>query len=62
VNCCYSVLVNCRKNRPLLKESIGRCGDIWQKVHNATNTNQKVKYEADLKEGDQKVAASPRSN
>lgn len=23
--------------------------DIWQKVHNATNSNQKEKYEADLK-------------
>lgn len=23
--------------------------DIWQKVHNATNTNQKEKYETDLK-------------
>lgn len=23
--------------------------DIWQKVHNATNNNQKEKYEGDLK-------------
>lgn len=23
--------------------------DIWQKVHNAANSNQKEKYEADLK-------------
>ncbi|GIY73611.1 hypothetical protein CDAR_429771 [Caerostris darwini] len=30
-------------------EGVDTFEDIWQKVHNATNTNQKEKYEADLK-------------
>ncbi|XP_064640327.1 CCR4-NOT transcription complex subunit 3-like isoform X2 [Lineus longissimus] len=30
-------------------EGVETFDDIWQKVHNATNTNQKEKYEADLK-------------
>ncbi|XP_074649491.1 CCR4-NOT transcription complex subunit 3-like isoform X2 [Tubulanus polymorphus] len=30
-------------------EGVETFEDIWQKVHNATNTNQKEKYEADLK-------------
>lgn len=45
---------------PLISGEIDRClkkvtegvetfEDIWQKVHNATNSNQKEKYEADLK-------------
>lgn len=32
--------------------------DIWQKVHNATNTNQKEKYEADLKKEIKKLQVS----
>lgn len=30
-------------------EGVETFEDIWQKVHNATNSNQKEKYEADLK-------------
>nr|XP_053651614.1 CCR4-NOT transcription complex subunit 3-like isoform X3 [Cherax quadricarinatus] len=30
-------------------EGVEQFEDIWQKVHNATNSNQKEKYEADLK-------------
>ncbi|CAB0019489.1 unnamed protein product [Nesidiocoris tenuis] len=30
-------------------EGVDTFEDIWQKVHNATNSNQKEKYEADLK-------------
>lgn len=30
-------------------EGVETFDDIWQKVHNATNSNQKEKYEADLK-------------
>ena len=32
-----------------MQEGVETFEDIWQKVHNATNTNQKEKYEADLK-------------
>ncbi|XP_035218241.1 CCR4-NOT transcription complex subunit 3-like isoform X2 [Stegodyphus dumicola] len=32
-----------------VSEGVETFEDIWQKVHNATNTNQKEKYEADLK-------------
>ncbi|KAK2717134.1 CCR4-NOT transcription complex subunit 3-like isoform X2 [Artemia franciscana] len=32
-----------------VQEGVETFEDIWQKVHNATNTNQKEKYEADLK-------------
>lgn len=30
-------------------EGVETFEDIWQKVHNATNSNQKEKYEGDLK-------------
>ena len=30
-------------------EGVETFEDIWQKVHNATNSNQKEKYESDLK-------------
>lgn len=30
-------------------EGVEQFEDIWQKVHNASNSNQKEKYEADLK-------------
>ncbi len=32
-----------------MTEGVETFEDIWQKVHNATNSNQKEKYEADLK-------------
>ncbi|CAL4077612.1 unnamed protein product, partial [Meganyctiphanes norvegica] len=32
-----------------VSEGVEQFEDIWQKVHNATNSNQKEKYEADLK-------------
>eukprot|EP00057_Strongylocentrotus_purpuratus_P012715 XP_011667189.1 PREDICTED: CCR4-NOT transcription complex subunit 3 isoform X3 [Strongylocentrotus purpuratus] len=32
-----------------VSEGVETFEDIWQKVHNATNSNQKEKYEADLK-------------
>lgn len=32
-----------------VQEGVETFEDIWQKVHNATNANQKEKYEADLK-------------
>ncbi|EDO35487.1 predicted protein [Nematostella vectensis] len=32
-----------------VSEGVETFEDIWQKVHNATNANQKEKYEADLK-------------
>lgn len=32
-----------------VQEGVESFEDIWQKVHNAANTNQKEKYEADLK-------------
>lgn len=32
-----------------MAEGVEQFEDIWQKVHNATNSNQKEKYEADLK-------------
>jgi len=32
-----------------VSEGVETFEDIWQKVHNATNTNQKEKYETDLK-------------
>ena len=32
-----------------VSEGVETFEDIWQKVHNATSTNQKEKYETDLK-------------
>ena len=32
-----------------VSEGVETFEDIWQKVHNASNTNQKEKYETDLK-------------
>lgn len=32
-----------------VSEGVETFEDTWQKVHNATNSNQKEKYEADLK-------------
>ena len=32
-----------------VSEGVEQFEDIWKKVHNATNSNQKEKYEADLK-------------
>ncbi|OXA52792.1 CCR4-NOT transcription complex subunit 3 [Folsomia candida] len=38
-----------------VSEGVETFEDIWQKVHNATNTNQKEKYEADLKKETKKL-------
>lgn len=32
-----------------VNEGVETFDDIWKKVHHATNSNQKEKYEADLK-------------
>lgn len=56
----FSLLFNPQISCPFFTGEIDRClkkvtegvetfEDIWQKVHNATNSNQKEKYEADLK-------------
>ncbi|XP_017883278.1 CCR4-NOT transcription complex subunit 3 isoform X4 [Ceratina calcarata] len=44
-------IFKCEIDRCLKKvtEGVETFEDIWQKVHNATNSNQKEKYEADLK-------------
>lgn len=49
-NCAWTVVVG-EIDRCLKKvtEGVETFEDIWQKVHNATNSNQKEKYEADLK-------------
>lgn len=39
-------------------EGVDTFEDIWKKVHNATNTNQKEKYEADLKKEIKKLQVS----
>lgn len=48
---CYSFFPSGEIDRCLKKvsEGVETFEDIWQKVHNATNSNQKEKYEADLK-------------
>lgn len=54
------MITHCQSDFKLSLGEIDRClkkvtegvetfEDIWQKVHNATNSNQKEKYEADLK-------------
>lgn len=47
----YSLSILGEIDRCLKKvtEGVETFEDIWQKVHNATNSNQKEKYEADLK-------------
>ena len=42
----FSEIERCLKK---VTEGVETFEDIWQKVHNANNTNQKEKYEADLK-------------
>ena len=39
-------------------EGVEQFEDIWQKAHNAPNTNQKEKYEADLKKEIKKLQVS----
>lgn len=39
-------------------EGVETFEDIWQKVHNANNNNQKEKYEADLKKEIKKLQVS----
>lgn len=48
---CRNIFVAGEIDRCLKKvtEGVDTFEDIWQKVHNATNSNQKEKYEADLK-------------
>ncbi|XP_014294468.1 CCR4-NOT transcription complex subunit 3 isoform X2 [Halyomorpha halys] len=43
---CKGEIERCLKK---VTEGVETFEDIWQKVHNATNSNQKEKYEADLK-------------
>lgn len=43
---CAGEIDRCLKK---VTEGVDTFEDIWQKVHNATNSNQKEKYEADLK-------------
>lgn len=43
---CTGEIDRCLKK---VTEGVDTFEDIWQKVHNATNSNQKEKYEADLK-------------
>lgn len=45
-NCVTGEIDRCLKK---VTEGVETFEDIWQKVHNATNSNQKEKYEADLK-------------
>lgn len=49
--CAWTVVFVGEIDRCLKKvtEGVETFEDIWQKVHNATNSNQKEKYEADLK-------------
>uniref|UniRef100_A0A8D3DW95 CCR4-NOT transcription complex subunit 3 n=1 Tax=Scophthalmus maximus TaxID=52904 RepID=A0A8D3DW95_SCOMX len=52
VFCCFSVCDVKREIDRCLKkvaEGVEQFEDIWQKLHNAANANQKEKYEADLK-------------
>lgn len=48
---CAGVRLTGEIDRVLKKvaEGVETFEDIWQKVHNATNSNQKEKYESDLK-------------
>ena len=39
-------------------EGVETFEDLWQKAHNAPNTNQKEKYEADLKKEIKKLQVS----
>ena len=41
-----------------VQEGVEQFEDIWQKAHNAPNTNQKEKYEADLKKEIKKLQVS----
>ena len=41
-----------------VSEGVETFEDIWQKVHNAANSNQKEKYEADLKKEIKKLQVS----
>lgn len=46
---CYSFAGEIDRCIKKVTEGVDTFEDIWQKVHNATNSNQKEKYEADLK-------------
>lgn len=41
-----------------VQEGVETFEDLWQKAHNAPNTNQKEKYEADLKKEIKKLQVS----
>lgn len=45
----YSITGEIDRCLKKVTEGVETFEDIWQKVHNATNSNQKEKYEADLK-------------
>ena len=44
--CLTGEIERCHKK---VQEGVETFEDLWQKAHNAPNTNQKEKYEADLK-------------
>ena len=52
----FSEIERCLKK---VTEGVETFEDIWQKVHNANNTNQKEKYEADLKKEIKKLQVCP---
>jgi len=43
-------------------EGVDKFDETWQKVHNASNSNQKEKYEEDLKKEIKKITKATRSN
>ncbi|KZC04528.1 CCR4-NOT transcription complex subunit 3 [Dufourea novaeangliae] len=47
--CDFQILGEIDRCLKKVTEGVETFEDIWQKVHNATNSNQKEKYEADLK-------------
>ncbi|EZA53169.1 CCR4-NOT transcription complex subunit [Ooceraea biroi] len=48
-NVCFVISGEIDRCLKKVTEGVETFEDIWQKVHNATNSNQKEKYEADLK-------------
>lgn len=53
--CVTGEIERCHKK---VQEGVEQFEDIWQKAHNAPNTNQKEKYEADLKKEIKKLQVS----
>lgn len=54
-SCVAGEIERCHKK---VQEGVEQFEDIWQKAHNAPNTNQKEKYEADLKKEIKKLQVS----